>query len=228
MTTLRTPLCDALGLEWPIFRATMAGAYTIDLVASVSEAGGLGGFGHAYAEPDVMRTDAQAVRARTQRPFAINLFAASTPDEPPIEQQRGPIAAVLALGAQAAQIGTAFLVCPESAASETHRKAIAGMDGDETAITRAFSGKPARGMRNQFIDATEGEGFPLLPFPAQQKLTAPLRVASAREGSPDRIAGWSGQAGSLARRLPAKDLIRTLAEEACDTIERLHRSLTSS
>jgi len=138
------------------------------------------------------------------------------------------IAAVLALGAQAAQIGTAFLLCPESAASETHRKAIAGMDGDETAITRAFSGKPARGVRNLFIDATERAGFPLLPFPAQQKLTAPLRAASARERSPDHIAGWSGQAGSLARRLPAKDLVRTLVEEACDTIERLRRSVTRS
>ena len=364
MTTLRTPLCDVLGIEWPIFQATMAGAYTIELAAAVSEAGALGGFGHAYTEPDVMRTDAQAVRARTQRPFAINLFAAPTPDEPPVEQQRGPIeairshlehlglpvpdrvpppyapdrsrqidaifdikpavftvhlgdllpdmvkrlrqlnvrvagsatsmkearhlealgmdfiiaqgaeagghrgtflhvpeqamtgtlalvrqvvqavripvvaaggimdgagiAAVLALGAQAAQIGTAFLLCPESAASETHRKAIAGMDGDETAITRAFSGKPSRGVRNLFIDATERSGFPLLPFPAQQKLTAPLRAAAAREGSPDHIAGWSGQAGSLARRLPAKDLVRMLVEETCDTIERLRHSLTRS
>src|SRR5262245_22732622 len=94
MPTLRTPLCDALGLEWPIFQATMAGAYTIDLAAAVSEAGALGGFGHAYTEPDVMRTEAQAVRARTQRPFAINLFVAPTPDEPSVDQQRGPIEAM--------------------------------------------------------------------------------------------------------------------------------------
>ncbi len=133
------------------------------------------------------------------------------------------IAAVLALGAQAAQVGTAFLLCPESGASEVHRKAIAGMDGDETTITRAFSGKPARGVRNRFIEAAERA--PLLPFPVQQKLTAPLRAASAREGSPDHIAGWSGQAGSLARRLPAGDLVRVLVEEACDTIERLRHSV---
>jgi nitronate monooxygenase len=137
------------------------------------------------------------------------------------------IAAVLALGAQAAQVGTAFLLCPESGASEVHRKAIASMDGDETTITRAFSGKPARAVRNRFIDSAERAGLPFLPFPVQQKLTAPLRAASAREGSPDHIAGWSGQAGSLGRRLPAQDLVRTLMEEACDAIERLRRCMSS-
>ena len=94
MTTLRTPLCDVLGIEYPIIQAPMAGASTVDLVAAVSEAGALGGFGHAYTEPEVMRQDAQKVRARTQRPFAINLFAAPTPDEPPVEQQRGAIEAM--------------------------------------------------------------------------------------------------------------------------------------
>ena len=138
------------------------------------------------------------------------------------------IAAVLALGAQGAQVGTAFLLCPESGASEAHRKLIASMDGDETTITRAFSGKPARAVRNRFIDATARADMPILPFPAQVKLTTPLRVAAAREGSPDYISAWSGQAGSLSRRLPAKDLVRTLVEEACDTIERLRRSLTGS
>ena len=70
MTTLRTPLCDVLGIECPIIQAPMAGATTADLVAAVSEAGALGGFGHAYTEPDAMRQDAQKIRARTQRPFA--------------------------------------------------------------------------------------------------------------------------------------------------------------
>jgi nitronate monooxygenase len=100
------------------------------------------------------------------------------------------------------------------------------MDGDETTITRAFSGKPARAVRNRFIDAMERAGAPILPFPVQQELTAPLRAASARDGSPDHIAGWSGQAGSLGRRLPARELVRTLVEEACDAIERLGHAMT--
>jgi nitronate monooxygenase len=131
------------------------------------------------------------------------------------------IAAVLALGAQAAQVGTAFLPCPESGASEAHRKLIASMDGDETAITRVFSGKPARGVRNTLIERDERAPLPILPFPVQQKMMAPLRAASAREGSSDYIAGWSGQAGSLARRMPARDLVQTLVEEAGDAIDRL-------
>jgi nitronate monooxygenase len=362
--TLRTPLCDLLGIEHPIIQAPMASATTVELVAAVCEAGALGGFGHAYTEADAMQADARAVRARSRRPFAINLFAAPTPGEPPVEQQRlaieavrrdfehrslpipervpppyapdrarqieavydirpgaftvhlgdiapetisrlrgigvrlggsatsvrearhlealgvdfiiaqgveagghrgtflhvpehvmtgtlalvrqvvravslpvvaaggimdgAAVAAVLALGAQAAQMGTAFLLCPESGASEVHRKAIASMDGDETTITRAFSGKPARGVRNQFIETAERAAVPILPFPVQQKLTAALRAASARDGSVDHIAAWSGQAGSLGRRLPATELVRTLVQEACDTIERLRHCVTSS
>lgn len=135
------------------------------------------------------------------------------------------IAAVLALGAQAAQLGTAFLVCPESGAPEAHKKAILGMDGDETTITLAFSGKPARGVRNTFTETAAREAWPLLPFPAQAKLTAPLREASARAGSPDFFSAWSGQAGSLARPLPAAELVRTLVAEATATVERLARGL---
>ena len=135
------------------------------------------------------------------------------------------IAAVLALGAQAAQLGTAFVVCPESGAPEAHKKAILGKDGDETTMTSAFSGKPARGVRNAFTETATRDGWPLLPFPAQAKLTAPIRQASAKEGSPDLFSAWSGQAGSLARPLPATELVKTLVAEAADSVERLRRAL---
>jgi nitronate monooxygenase len=131
------------------------------------------------------------------------------------------IAAVLALGAQAAQLGTAFVVCAESGAPAAHKKAIVEMDGDETVMTRAFSGKPARGVRNRFTETAEREAWPLLPFPAHAKLTAPLRQASARAGSTACFSAWSGQAGSLARVLPAAELVRVLVEEASEAIDRL-------
>ena len=131
------------------------------------------------------------------------------------------IAAALALGAQAAQLGTAFVVCPESGAPAAHKKAIVDMDGDETTMTRAFSGKPARGVRNRYIERAAREGWPLLPFPAQAKLTAPLRQASARAGSADYVSAWSGQAGSLARPLPAAELVRVLVEETREAVDRL-------
>lgn len=357
MATLHTPLCELLQIQHPLIQAPMAAATTPDLVGAVSEAGALGSFGHAFTSPDVMRQDAEAVRARTGRPFGINLFASPLPDEPPADLQQqaigalrgefarrgvaapdripppyGPdlaaqleavsdlrpavftfhmgdlpratvarlrdlgirvggsatsvpearhlealgvdfvvaqgveagghrgtflhpleqawtgtlalvrqvvravrlpvvaaggivdgagVAAVLALGAQAAQLGTAFLVCPESAAPEVHKKAVTGMDGDQTDVTRAFSGRPARGVRNRFIELAAREHWPYLPFPAQNKLTGPLRAVSARDGSLDHVAAWSGQAGSLARPLPAGDLVAALVAETREAIERL-------
>jgi nitronate monooxygenase len=131
------------------------------------------------------------------------------------------IAAVLALGAQAAQLGTAFVVCPESGAPAAHKKAIVAMDGDETVMTCAFSGKPARGVRNRFTEQAEREQWPVLPFPAHAKLTAPLRQASAKSGSPECFSAWSGQAGSLARPLPAAELVRVLVDETREAIDRL-------
>ena len=135
------------------------------------------------------------------------------------------IAAALALGAQAAQLGTAFVVCAESGAPEAHKKAIAGMDGDETSITVAFSGKPARGVRSSFTETAVRDGWPVLPFPVQNKLTAPLRAASARDGAAEDYSAWSGQAGALARPLPAAELVRLLVEEAAETIGHLHQLL---
>jgi nitronate monooxygenase len=133
------------------------------------------------------------------------------------------VAAALALGAQAAQLGTAFVVCPESGAPAVHKKAIVDMDGDETVMTQAFSGKPARGVRNRFIELAEREQWPLLPFPAHAHLTAPLRQASARAGSTECFSAWSGQAGSLARPLPAAELVRVLVDETREAIDRLRR-----
>ena len=109
------------------------------------------------------------------------------------------IAAVLSLGAQAAQIGTAFIPCPESGATETYRAALLAATEDDTTITDRFSGKPARGLRNRFIRESARADFPKLPFPAQSQLTSKLRTAAAQAGSSDFLALWAGQAVSLSR-----------------------------
>ena len=75
-------------------------------------------------------------------------------------------------------------------------------------------------------ESAERDGWPVLPFPAHAKLIAPLRQASAQAGSTDYIAAWSGQAGSLARPLPAAELVRVLVDETCEAIDRLRRSVT--
>ncbi|HXJ09753.1 MAG TPA: nitronate monooxygenase, partial [Burkholderiales bacterium] len=111
------------------------------------------------------------------------------------------IAATLALGAQLAQLGTAFVSCPESGAAQIHKDLVLQATEDNTRVTEKFSGKPARGLANRFMK--EMQGAPQLAFPAQNSVTGKLRQASAKAGKPDFVALWSGQAAPLARSLPA-------------------------
>ena len=129
------------------------------------------------------------------------------------------IAAVLALGAQAAQLGTAFVPCAESGAPAVHKRAILGLRDDDTLITDKFSGKPARGIVNRYI--REMRDAPTLEFPAQNTLTGPLRAAAAKAGNPDFPSLWAGQAGALAREMPAARLVAALRDETLEAIARL-------
>jgi len=135
------------------------------------------------------------------------------------------IAAALALGAQAAQLGTAFIPCPESGASQAHKDALLGAREDDSCITEKFSGKPARGLANRFIVEMGAKHAPQLAFPAQNSVTGKLRQASAKAGKPDFIALWAGQAAPLARALPAAELVDALNSEAIAAIRALASSL---
>ncbi|MGW1841705.1 nitronate monooxygenase [Streptomyces sp. NPDC001966] len=121
------------------------------------------------------------------------------------------IAAVLAAGAEAAQLGTAFLICPESGASPLHKQALTNPLFVRTALTRAFSGRPARGLVNRFMR----EHGPYAPaaYPQIHYLTAGLRSAAAKAGDAQGMALWAGQGHRMARELPAGRLVRLLAEE---------------
>ncbi|MGW3087632.1 nitronate monooxygenase [Streptomyces sp. NPDC001108] len=121
------------------------------------------------------------------------------------------IAAVLAAGADAAQLGTAFLVCPESGASPLHKQALTNPLFVRTALTRAFSGRPARGLVNRFMR----EHGPYAPaaYPQVHHLTAGLRRAAAKAGDAQGMALWAGQGHRMARELPAGRLVGLLAEE---------------
>jgi nitronate monooxygenase len=127
------------------------------------------------------------------------------------------IAAVLALGAQAAQLGTAFIPCPESGAPQVHKDELLRRTEDETCITEKFSGKPARGLANRFMK--EMERSPQLAFPAQAWLTGALRQASGKAGRPDFVAMWAGQAAPLSRALPAAKLIAALEAEMLAAVQ---------
>jgi nitronate monooxygenase len=119
------------------------------------------------------------------------------------------LAAILSLGAGAAQIGTTFLRCPEAGIHPAHRAALSGTPADETTITRAFSGRPARAVRNRLSEAL-GPGD-VLPFPLQRDLTAPLAEGSEPEQA---LAMWLGQAAALAVERPAAELVSELVADA--------------
>jgi nitronate monooxygenase len=131
------------------------------------------------------------------------------------------IAAVLALGAQAAWLGTAFVPCPESGASRAHKEGILGSKEDSTVVTEKISGKPARVISNRFTREMHERAAPQLVFPAQNLVTGKLRAASAKAGNPDFVAMYAGQASPLARALPAAELIAALEAETLECLERL-------
>jgi nitronate monooxygenase len=353
-----TGLRERLQLTHPIFQAPLAGGGdTPELVAAVSNAGGLGLIGAAYLTPEQIAEVGRAVRARTSRPFGINLFSPLPPPTAPtstdaalqrvapfyaelglpvpsspavnglpfpeqltaalrteasvfsftfgilpadaieaiklrgmflagtattvdeavaleragvdavvtqgseagghrgtfagdfssgmigtislvpqvVDAVRVPviasggimdgrgIAAALALGASAVQLGTAFLTCPESGVPNAYQEAILHAREDQTQITRAFSGRPARGIVNRFMTEVESDHATdaILPFPLQNALTRPLRSAAAKQGRAEFLSLWAGQGVRLARRESAAELIARLAQETASTIEAL-------
>jgi nitronate monooxygenase len=133
------------------------------------------------------------------------------------------IAAVLAAGAAAAQLGTAFLRCPEAGTAAVHRRALAG--AAPTAMTRAFTGRIARGIRNRFL-VDHSAGAPAA-YPDIHYLTAPLRQAARTAGNPDLVNLWAGQAYELGRELPAGQLTRILADEARAAAAAAHDRLAA-
>jgi nitronate monooxygenase len=124
------------------------------------------------------------------------------------------VAAALVAGARAAQIGTAFLRCPEAGTAPVHRAALAS--AAPTALTRAFTGKPGRGIVNRFM--REHEPYAPAAYPELHHLTAPLRRAGRERGDPDVVNLWAGQAHELATDAPAAEVARRLAQDAGEAL----------
>jgi nitronate monooxygenase len=358
---LKTRATEALGVEHPVVQAPMAGGPTTpELVAAVSNAGGLGSLGAAYLPPEKIQEQVREVRNLTERPFAVNLFVPVPFDANPerierantllrpyreelgieapeglthfaenfegqldaVLEERVPVfsftfgslgpelvgrfkengvkvmgtattvreglrleeegvdmvvaqgseagahrgtflddfadamigtialvpqladalsipvvasggimdgrglVAALALGAEAVQMGTAFLVCEESGAHPAYKRAVLGSAEDATAVTRAFSGRPARGVKNRFlVEIGEHEGE-LPPFPVQNALTQDIRAAARMQGRPEFMSLWAGQAARLARPTKAAELVRSVVEEADGALRELARRTT--
>ena len=123
------------------------------------------------------------------------------------------IAAALKRGAVAGQLGTAFLCCPEAGTAPTHRQALLAAQADTTRVTRAYSGRNARGLVTAFMERVDPRPDMILPFPLQNDLTRPMRGAATKAGDARFLSLWAGQGVARCRALPAADLIAALAAE---------------
>jgi enoyl-[acyl-carrier protein] reductase II len=338
---LRTPLNDLFGIDLPIFGAPMGGVAGPELVAAVSEAGGLGILGHANLEPDEVWRQIRLTKSRTDKPFGIGLLFPSRTEETKRDEARRPLpaflekfldiddlaevpahsyshdlsgqrlaiaieqgvrllalglgapasvvarakaagmkvialigsrgaaleaelagvdavvaqgheagghtgrtstmvlvpqivdavrvpviaaggiadgrglAAALVLGASGALIGTRLLATPEARTAETHKRRLVEMQEDETVVSRCYTGKPSRVIRNEFVDSWKGREAEILPMPAQWERVAPVVIPAKRRGSLE-IGNWpTGQCAVLVRNItPAGEVIRQMADDA--------------
>jgi nitronate monooxygenase len=136
---------------------------------------------------------------------------------------RGLLAA-LALGASAVQMGTAFLTCSETGIAQAYKQAILNATEDATTLTRAFSGRPARGIVNRMIREVEHPDArdDILPYPWQNALTRKLRNAAAQAEQADYLSLWAGQGLGLAKRQSAAQLIARLLQESSAVLQNIN------
>lgn len=131
------------------------------------------------------------------------------------------IAAVMTLGAAAAQLGTAFIPCPESNADEAYRKLLLSPAAEHTALTAVISGRPARSIVNRFTKFGEQVRPETLPdFPIVYDAGRALNIAARAKGETGFSGQWAGQAARLARAMPAADLVATLKREMDGALRR--------
>ncbi|OCT11327.1 nitronate monooxygenase [Paenibacillus pectinilyticus] len=353
-----TELTRTLKIRYPIFQAPMAGGPTTpDLVAAVSNAGGLGNVGAGYLTPDQLRSTIHEIKQRTDQPFGVNLFVGEQPVEseeaiaqmasyldtyryklgltpnpsilkysesfeeqmqvileekiavcsftfgiPPQDmiqamKQRGIVVigtattveeaiqveasgldaivaqgseagghrgtflnngsdaligtmalvpqmvdrvsipviasggimdgrglvASLALGAAAVQMGTAFLASPESGAHTTYKQKILSAHEDSTAITIAYSGKPARGIRTTFMKDMQQYPGTIPAYPIQHTMTKDIRQASAKANNPEYMSLWAGQGLRLANDHAAAAIVKQTIDQANMLIQKMSK-----
>ncbi|HYJ48310.1 MAG TPA: DUF561 domain-containing protein [Microbacterium sp.] len=171
------------------------------IVASGSEAAG-------HRVSFVQPAEQSLVGAFSLIPQVVDAVRAPVIAAGGIADRRG-VAAAFALGAAGVQVGTAFLRTRQSAVPESHRQAIAGATDTGTVLTRAMSGRLARGIPNRALRDIEARGL-VAPFPAQNWLTAAFRTAAAAHDRGDYVSLWAGQSAALATHSEAPDVFAEL------------------
>ena len=137
---------------------------------------------------------------------------------------RGLVAA-LALGASAVQMGTAFLACKEAGTNAAYREALMRGGKGATTLTRAFSGRMARGLSNEFIEKWNAAGMEHLPYPWQNAFTQPMRRAAAAAKQAGLLSLWAGQGLGMMRETTAAQLMKELEEEMKEAWAKLKEQM---
>lgn len=204
----------AEGIRWFATATTVAEAVAAEqqgadaIIAQGSEAGGHRG---AF-DPD--KAEAQTIGLLSLVPAisdSVNLPVIATGG---IGDARGVVAA-LALGASAVQIGTVFLRAPEAGIVPAWADGLGQARPEDTAVTRAFSGRLGRALRTDYVAATEQSDAPApLPYPLQRSATGPMRARGAQENDLACLQAWAGQSASLAQAKPAGEIAGSIWAEA--------------
>jgi nitronate monooxygenase len=135
------------------------------------------------------------------------------------------IAAALTLAAAGVQLGTAFMLCPESGTPPAWKNALRSAYAHETRVSRIYSGKPARGLINEFMRRLDPVEKEIPAYPIQNALTGPIRRAAAKANRPEFMSLWAGQGVSMCREMPAAELMTALIRETDAALKTAHISV---
>jgi nitronate monooxygenase len=208
-----------------------AGSYVVGTANTVAEAkawaevgadgicaqGFEAGGHHAYFLDDIEASSVgtMALVATVLQAVDIPVIAAGG-----IMDGRG-VAAALALGASAVQMGSAFLLADEATNGATWQKALREAPDDATRLTRAFSGRYARGLENRFVREMAAVQEEVPAYPVQNRLSQALRAAADKAGDPEMMSLWAGQAVTLARPGAAAEMVKLWWAQAQETAQTL-------
>lgn len=183
------------------------------VVAQGSEAGGHRGTFSLATHPEGAQIGTLSLVPQIVDAVKIPVIAAGG-----IADGRGLVAA-LALGAGAVQIGTRFLLAAEAGTHPAYQQKVIDANEEQTIITKSFSGRPARAIKNRFLAEFEETGTRPLPFPSHNTVTRDIRTAAAKEGNSEFMSLWAGQSLRLVNsKAPAAEMIRGIMEDARGTL----------
>lgn len=178
------------------------------IVASGFEAGGHRGSFLRAAEDSLMGT--LSLTPQVVDAVDVPVIAAGG-----IGDARGVVAA-MALGAEGVQMGTVFLASEESGSSPLHRQALASTRPGQTGLTKGFTGRLARGLRNRLMEELNRPGVEILPYPLQRALVRNLSVAAESAGRSDLVQMWAGQSATLSRCTTASTFLNELVHQVSE------------